>query len=494
MSFLILKSASTLLILILLNATQHCQSADLSPQFYAAKCPQALAAIHSTVQTAIAKDRRMAASLIRLQFHDCFVHGCDASVLLDQTSTSTQTEKTAIPNRRFTKTFKVIEDAKSRIERLCPGVVSCSDIIAVAARDASASVEGPTWDVKLGRRDSDSAFLSLANSDIPGPKSDLQTLISDFQKKGLTARDMVALSGAHTLGFAQCFTFRDRIYDNGTKAVNKIIDSDFARKKKKACPAEGGDRYLAPLDTVTPKSFDNNYFKTLMRKKGLLESDQVLYSGGSTDGIVEEYSRDGGKFSTDFAAAMVKMGDIGVITGSDGQIRKGGRERTGRRTASNGGGGRFEPWGGRERTRRRIAGDSGGGGLAKTTADQRLQPTHRRPLSPTPAADPSLQLPPPTPLSNSRRRPLSPTPAPIQILPFAVSNLHSSHRRSAANSPATTMGSNRCGDAANNGSRESTDSQSFNPRASTISSIEFLKSTNGSRESTATATTIVLKD
>ncbi|CAN0901690.1 Lignin-forming anionic peroxidase [Linum grandiflorum] len=241
----------------------------------------------------------MAASLIRLQFHDCFVHGCDASVLLDPTGTaSTQTEKTAIPNRRFTKTFQVIEDAKSSLERMCPGVVSCADIIAVAARDASAAVEGPTWNVKLGRRDSD----------------DLPTLISEFEKKGLNAREMVVLSGAHTLGFAQCFTFRDRIYDN--------VDSDFARKKKKACPAEGGDRYLAPLDTVTPKSFDNNYFKTLMRKKGLLESDQVLYSGGSTDGIVEEYSKDAQKFSSDFAAAMVKMGDIGVITGNNGQIRK----------------------------------------------------------------------------------------------------------------------------------------------------------------------------
>ncbi|CAN0901694.1 Peroxidase 52 [Linum grandiflorum] len=226
----------------------HCQSSDLSAQFYAEKCPKALTAIHSTVQAAIAKDRRMAASLIRLQFHDCFVHGCDASVLLDPTGTaSTQTEKTAIPNRRFTKTFQVIEDAKSSLERMCPGVVSCADIIAVAARDASAAVEGPTWNVKLGRRDS---------------------------------------------------------------------------KKKKACPAEGGDRYLAPLDTVTPKSFDNNYFKTLMRKKGLLESDQVLYSGGSTDGIVEEYSKDAQKFSSDFAAAMVKMGDIGVITGNNGQIRK----------------------------------------------------------------------------------------------------------------------------------------------------------------------------
>ncbi|CAN1155842.1 Lignin-forming anionic peroxidase [Linum perenne] len=285
--------------MLLSIAVSQSEAQELSTNFYSNSCPNALSTIRRSINTAISRERRMAASLLRLHFHDCFVQGY-------QTSTSTQTEKTAIPNRRFTKTFKVIEDAKSRIERLCPGVVSCSDIIAVAARDASASVEGPTWDVKLGRR----------------PKSDLQTLISDFQKKGLTARDMVALSGAHTLGFAQCFTFRDRIYDNGTKAVNKIIDSDFARKKKKACPAEGGDRYLAPLDTVTPKSFDNNYFKTLMRKKGLLESDQVLYSGGSTDGIVEEYSRDGGKFSTDFAAAMVKMGDIGVITGSDGQIRK----------------------------------------------------------------------------------------------------------------------------------------------------------------------------
>ncbi|CAN1155832.1 Lignin-forming anionic peroxidase [Linum perenne] len=315
-----------LLIMLLSIAVSQSEAQELSTNFYSNSCPNALSTIRRSINTAISRERRMAASLLRLHFHDCFVQGCDASILLDQSPTI-QTEKTAPPNDKSVRGYEVIDAAKAQVERICPGVVSCADIlavaardasayiIAVAARDASASVEGPTWDVKLGRRDSDSAFLSLANSDIPGPKSDLQTLISDFQKKGLTARDMVALSGAHTLGFAQCFTFRDRIYDNGTKA-------DFARKKKKACPAEGGDRYLAPLDTVTPKSFDNNYFKTLMRKKGLLESDQVLYSGGSTDGIVEEYSRDGGKFSTDFAAAMVKMGDIGVITGSDGQIRK----------------------------------------------------------------------------------------------------------------------------------------------------------------------------
>ncbi|CAN1155849.1 Lignin-forming anionic peroxidase [Linum perenne] len=240
----------------------------------------------------------MAASLLRLHFHDCFVQGCDASILLDQSPTI-QTEKTAPPNDKSVRGYEVIDAAKAQVERICPGVVSCADILAVAARDASAYVGGPSWNVKLGRRDS----------------KDLQTLIDRFQGKGLSPRDMVALSGAHTLGQAQCFTFRERIYSNGTD-----IDAGFASTRRRRCP--GGDRYLAPLDTVTPKSFDNNYFKTLMRKKGLLESDQVLYSGGSTDGIVEEYSRDGGKFSTDFAAAMVKMGDIGVITGSDGQIRK----------------------------------------------------------------------------------------------------------------------------------------------------------------------------
>ncbi|CAN0901701.1 Lignin-forming anionic peroxidase [Linum grandiflorum] len=274
----------------MLQLSQSEAQQQLSTNFYANTCPNALSTIRRSITTAISRERRMAASLLRLHFHDCFVQGCDASILLDP-------EKTALPNDKSVRGYQVIDAAKAQVERICPGVVSCADIIAVAARDASAYVGGPTWNVKLGRRDS----------------TDLPTLISEFEKKGLNAREMVVLSGAHTLGFAQCFTFRDRIYDNGAKAVNKIIDSDFARKKKKACPA---------LDTVTPKSFDNNYFKTLMRKKGLLESDQVLYSGGSTDGIVEEYSKDAQKFSSDFAAAMVKMGDIGVITGNNGQIRK----------------------------------------------------------------------------------------------------------------------------------------------------------------------------
>ncbi|CAI0401758.1 unnamed protein product [Linum tenue] len=251
----------------------------------------------------------MAASLIRLHFHDCFVQGCDASILLDDTSSITS-EKTARPNANSVRGYEVIDDVKSQLESQCPGIVSCADIVAVAARDASEAVNGPTWTVNLGRRDSTDASRAGAESDLPGFNDPLDRLVERFDAKGLSARDMVALSGSHTIGQARCATFRGRIYGNATR--------------RGQCPSVAGDgnNNLAPLDLVTPNSFDNNYFRNLMERRGLLQSDQVLFSGGSTDSIVDEYSRDASAFNSDFAAAMVRMGDIEPLTGSRGEVRR----------------------------------------------------------------------------------------------------------------------------------------------------------------------------
>ncbi|XVF65913.1 hypothetical protein PTKIN_Ptkin09bG0289000 [Pterospermum kingtungense] len=290
-------------------------SAQLSSNFYGTTCPRALATIKSAVNSAVSNEARMGASLLRLHFHDCFVNGCDGSILLDDTANITG-EKTAGPNNNSVRGFEVIDTIKSQLENLCPGVVSCADIVAVAARDSVVALGGPSWTVPLGRRDSTTASLSAANSNIPAPTLNLSGLISAFSNKGFTAKELVALSGSHTIGQARCTSFRTRIYNETT------IDSTFATSLRANCPSTGGDNNLAPLDTTSPTTFDNAYFKNLQSQKGLLHSDQQLFSGGSTDSQVNAYSSNSASFSTDFANAMVKMGNLSPLTGSSGQIRK----------------------------------------------------------------------------------------------------------------------------------------------------------------------------
>ena len=129
---------------------------------------------------------------------------------------------------------------------------------------------------------------------------------------------MYCTLGSHTIGQARCTSFRARIYNETN------IASSFARTKQSNCPrtSGSGDNNLSPLDFQTPNAFDNNYFKNLVQKKGLLHSDQQLFNGGSTDSIVRGYSTNPGSFASDFVSAMIKMGDISPLTGSKGEIRK----------------------------------------------------------------------------------------------------------------------------------------------------------------------------
>ncbi|XP_050209641.1 peroxidase P7 [Mercurialis annua] len=301
--------------LCLLSLSIISTNAQLSPNFYSKSCPNLFSTVKPVLQSAINKEKRIGASLVRLFFHDCFVNGCDGSILLDDTSSFTG-EKTANPNRNSARGFDVIDNIKSAVEKACPGVVSCADILAIAARDSTVTLGGPSWNVKLGRRDAKTASLSAANNGIPPPTSNLNQLISRFNALGLSTQDMVALSGSHTIGQARCTTFRARIYNETN------IDTTFAQTRRSNCPRTGGDANLAPLDLQTPTSFDNHYYKNLVAQKGLLHSDQVLFNGGSTDAIVQTYSNGQGNFFSDFVSGMIKMGDISPLTGSQGEIRK----------------------------------------------------------------------------------------------------------------------------------------------------------------------------
>ncbi|KAM4129306.1 hypothetical protein ACJW30_01G012200 [Castanea mollissima] len=288
-------------------------SAQLSSNFYSSSCPTALSIIQGAVNTAVSKENRMGASLLRLHFHDCFVNGCDASVLLDDTTNFTG-EKTAGPNNDSLRGYEVIDTIKSQLEKQCPGVVSCADILAVAARDSVVKLGGTTWTVPLGRRDATTASFNDAQNNLPSPFSDLSALISAFSNKGFTAPEMVTLSGGHTIGQVKCSIIRTRIYNETN------IDSNFAASLKKNCPSTGGDSNLSPLDQ-TARVFDNTYFKDLVIKKGVMHSDQQLFNGGSTNSQVNTYSQNSAMFFSDFGSAMIKMGNLSPLTGSNGEIR-----------------------------------------------------------------------------------------------------------------------------------------------------------------------------
>ncbi|CAM0874497.1 unnamed protein product [Alopecurus aequalis] len=292
-------------------------SAQLSTSFYSYSCPNMLTAVRSALHPAIARERRVGASILRLFFHDCFVQGCDASLLLDD-APGIRSEKNSGPNKNSARGFEVIDAVKAAVERACPGVVSCADVLAVAAEESVVFLGGPSWEVKTGRRDSTTASFDGANNDIPIPTSGLANLTSHFAAKGLSQKDMVALSGAHTIGLARCTNFRDHIYNDTN------IDAGFARSRQSNCPptSGSGDNNLAPLDLQTPTVFENAYYKNLVQKRALLHSDQELFNGGAADAQVREYVGNQDAFFKDFVVGMIKMGDVAPLTGSNGQIRK----------------------------------------------------------------------------------------------------------------------------------------------------------------------------
>lgn len=300
--------------LFLLSVALAAHGQYLSPTFYRRTCPSLERLVNAMMLRAVRVEPRIGASILRLFFHDCFVNGCDASVLLDDTATFAG-EKNAGPNQDSLRGYEVIDAIKFQVERVCRATVSCADILALAARAGLVFHGGPKYEVPLGRRDARTASQLAANNNLPPPSASINTLISMFAAKGLSARDMTALSGAHSIGMARCTNFRPHIYRDFD------VDPPFAAARKQTCPASGGDSNLAPLNVQSLNRFGNTYFRNLMARRGLLHSDQELFNNGPMDSLVRLYSVNNAVFYNDFATAMVKLGNIRPLTGFDGEIR-----------------------------------------------------------------------------------------------------------------------------------------------------------------------------
>jgi peroxidase len=137
-SSLVVKAAllAAVCLLLLHGGRSGAAAAELCVGYYDDTCPDAISIVQGVLVEAHSSDPRIFASLIRLHFHDCFVQGCDGSVLLD-TFDGFESEKDARPNNNSARGFPVVDAAKAALEDACPGVVSCADILAIAAEISS---------------------------------------------------------------------------------------------------------------------------------------------------------------------------------------------------------------------------------------------------------------------------------------------------------------------------------------------------------------------
>ncbi|XP_023742586.2 peroxidase 5 [Lactuca sativa] len=306
-----------MLLMITMDTTEA--QKQLKVGFYKTTCPAAEQIVRDTVNKSVTANPGMAAGILRLYFHDCFVRGCDASLLLKTVPGSeTESEQDAGANAGTLRGFEIIDQTKAQIEAACPNTVSCADILAFAARDSTTIVGGFSYAIPSGRRDG--TISNIDDVELPSPDSDLNTLKNTFVAKGLSVGDMVALSGAHSIGRAGCNSVTSRLHFFNGDQTDPSLDPTYAAALKKKCP-KSGKSGTTNLDPVSANRLDNQYYLNVKQHKVLFSSDQTLLDSKLTATLVTKYSSNLTAWRNDFAAAMIRLGSLDVLTGNNGEIR-----------------------------------------------------------------------------------------------------------------------------------------------------------------------------
>ncbi|EEC68583.1 hypothetical protein OsI_36924 [Oryza sativa Indica Group] len=284
---------SSLAMAVILSSSSPAM-AQLDVGFYSKTCPKVEEIVREEMIRILAVAPTLAGPLLRLHFHDCFV-------------------------RRI----------KARLDAACPGTVSCADVLALMARDAVALSGGPRWAVPLGRRDGRVSAANDTTTQLPPPTANITQLARMFAAKGLDMKDLVVLSGGHTLGTAHCSAFTDRLYNftgaNNAGDVDPALDRSYLARLRSRCASLAGDNTtLAEMDPGSFLTFDAGYYRLVARRRGLFHSDSSLLDDAFTAGYVRRQATGmyAAEFFRDFAESMVKMGGVGVLTGGEGEIRK----------------------------------------------------------------------------------------------------------------------------------------------------------------------------
>ncbi|RZC62039.1 hypothetical protein C5167_023793 [Papaver somniferum] len=209
-----------------------------------------------------------AAGVLRLVFHDAGTF--DMNDKSGGMNGSMVYELDRPENAGLKKSVKILEKVKSELDGTEP--VSWADLIAVAGAEAVSLCGGPLIPVQLGRKD-----LTVPDPEgkLPEETLNASALKQSFLSKGFSTQELVALSGAHTIG---------------------------------------GKGFGSP--TV----FDNSYYKILLEKPWAssasmigLPSDHVLVEDEECLRWINTYADDQRKFFEDFKNAYIKLVNSGAM-------------------------------------------------------------------------------------------------------------------------------------------------------------------------------------
>ncbi|XP_010046652.2 peroxidase 31 [Eucalyptus grandis] len=311
-----------LLFLVFFNIATSSES-KLTLDYYKKTCPGLQQTIRQVITDKQIASSTTAAATLRLFFHDCMVNGCDGSILISSNAFNTAERDADINLSLPGDGFEVVTRAKTALELECPDIVSCADILALAARDLVTMVGGPYYDVRLGRKDGFVSKASEAEAAMPKPTMPLSQIIKIFETRGLSVQEMVALTGAHTIGFTHCKEFSHRLYNFSKKSdYDPTLYPKYAEGLRKLCENYTKDPTMSAFnDVMTPNKFDNMYYKNLQKGLGLLASDQAMAVDGRTKPYVDLYAGNQTAFFQAFARAIEKVSVYQVKTGRKGEVR-----------------------------------------------------------------------------------------------------------------------------------------------------------------------------
>ncbi|XP_068639746.1 L-ascorbate peroxidase 3-like [Aristolochia californica] len=222
-------------------------------------------------------NNKCAPIMLRLAWHDAGTYDVHTKTGGPNGSIRNEEEIKHGANNGLDIALKFCEQLKAKHPK-----ITYADLYQLAGVVAVEVTGGPTIDFVPGRKDS---LASPREGRLPDAKQGAQHLRDIFYRMGLTDNDIIALSGAHTLG--------------------------------RAHPERSG--FDGPW-TRDPLKFDNSYFEELLKgeSEGLLKlpTDKVLVEDPVFRPYVELYAKDEDAFFRDYAEAHKKLSELGFTPSS----------------------------------------------------------------------------------------------------------------------------------------------------------------------------------